>query len=349
MAARVQQVRLLVVGRGWEGAGWIPVEGPEPWVPGRGVRHGRLDCQRAPARTDHCRQPLPLLLVAAQAQGSCPTPPLPPARPAAAAVPPGPHMWAVLLCLLCLLCADLDIIHAELRAKDIENCNKILEGFKKIRMVRGEGREGAGERGSERGRAGASWPRMLPTLPSCHCNSTPPPPRLPCAARMPRRPRLSSCRRDLLFHPCSRSTPLQTLTKEQKDEQASAEKALAWLEVSPFLPLLLFSLGPGRAGERAACREAHKGSVSWAGRVVAVVPKQGPLCAYLLLPACLPTCLQEGKDIRFGEWTQKDVDWLNTVQVGSCGWAACLWQRAAGQEAPPAALVLPLHHHHRHS
>ncbi|EFN55221.1 hypothetical protein CHLNCDRAFT_56178 [Chlorella variabilis] len=43
-----------------------------------------------------------------------------------------------------------------------------------------------------------------------------------------------------------------TLTKEQKDEQASAEKALAWLE--------------------------------------------------------------EGKDIRFGEWTQKDVDWLNTVQ-----------------------------------
>lgn len=30
---------------------------------------------------------------------------------------------------------DLDIIHAELRAKDIEWCQKIIEGFKKMRQV----------------------------------------------------------------------------------------------------------------------------------------------------------------------------------------------------------------------
>jgi hypothetical protein len=60
------------------------------------------------------------------------------------------------------------------------------------------------------------------------------------------------------------------MTKEQKDELASAEKALAWLE--------------------------------------------------------------EGKDIRFGEWSLKDVDWLNSVQVGPppplrvarcCCWTSC--------------------------
>ena len=30
---------------------------------------------------------------------------------------------------------DLDIIHAELRAKDIEWCQKIIENFKKMRQV----------------------------------------------------------------------------------------------------------------------------------------------------------------------------------------------------------------------
>lgn len=53
-------------------------------------------------------------------------------------------------------CSDLEIIHQELRAKDIEWCTKALEAFKKMK---------------------------------------------------------------------------QTLTKEQKEEQASAEKALAWLQV----------------------------------------------------------------------------------------------------------------------
>ncbi|KAL4439237.1 hypothetical protein ABPG77_004139 [Micractinium sp. CCAP 211/92] len=71
---------------------------------------------------------------------------------------------------------DLDIIHSELRAKDVEWCQKIIENFKKMR---------------------------------------------------------------------------QTMTKEQKDELASAEKTLAWL--------------------------------------------------------------QEGKDIRFGDWTAADVAWLNSV------------------------------------
>ena len=37
--------------------------------------------------------------------------------------------------MLAASCADLDIIHAELRAKDIEWCQKIIEGFKKLRQV----------------------------------------------------------------------------------------------------------------------------------------------------------------------------------------------------------------------
>ena len=46
-----------------------------------------------------------------------------------------PHLRCrVLPCSACTACtADLDIIHAELRAKDIEQCTKIIEGFKKLR------------------------------------------------------------------------------------------------------------------------------------------------------------------------------------------------------------------------
>ena len=29
--------------------------------------------------------------------------------------------------------------------------------------------------------------------------------------------------------------------------------------------------------------------------------------------------MQEGKDIRFGDWTAKEVEWLNSVQVGRAG------------------------------
>ncbi len=38
-------------------------------------------------------------------------------------------------CLIPCLLPDLDIIHAELRAKDIEWCQKIIEGFKKMRQA----------------------------------------------------------------------------------------------------------------------------------------------------------------------------------------------------------------------
>ena len=47
-----------------------------------------------------------------------------------------------------------------------------------------------------------------------------------------------------------------------------------------------------------------------------------------LLPAAvppLPLFRQEGKDIRFGDWTLKDTDWLNQVQV----------------RLPPPPLLLP--------
>lgn len=63
------------------------------------------------------------------------------------------------------------------------------------------------------------------------------------------------------------------MTKEQKDELASAEKVLAWL--------------------------------------------------------------QDGKDIRFGEWTQKDVDWLNSSNV----------RGAPALAAPGAGAVLRLGWH----
>ena len=40
----------------------------------------------------------------------------------------------------------------------------------------------------------------------------------------------------------------------------------------------------------------------------------------------LSSLLQEGNDIRFGDWTQHDINWLNQVQarlpVGCC---VCVW------------------------
>ena len=82
------------------------------------------------------------------------------------------------------------------------------------------------------------------------------------------------------------------LTKDQKDEQAAAEKVLAWL--------------------------------------------------------------QEGKDVRMGDWTQHEVDWLNQSQASAgqlAGCAAgsrrgchrrCCWWQASGLPCPtPSLLWLP--------
>lgn len=142
-----------------------------------------------------------------------------------------------------LRASDLDIIHAELRAKDIEQCGKQIESFKKLRTVRGSccrrplptGGEGEAEATRCSGPLGCRSATLAGAVKRRTCrhlqrqSSIPPPPPSPAHTRA------------------------QTLTKEQKDELASAEKVLAWL--------------------------------------------------------------QEGKDIRFGEWSLKDVDWLNSVQV----------------------------------
>ena len=85
--------------------------------------------------------------------------------------------------------ADLEIIHSELRAKDVERCEGFIESLKKLR---------------------------------------------------------------------------QTMTKEQKDELAAAEKVLAWLK--------------------------------------------------------------EGKDVRFGDWSVAEVEWLNSSQVrGPVTGCCCCW------------------------
>lgn len=111
--------------------------------------------------------------------------------------------------------------------------------------------------------------------------------------------------------------PLQTMTKEQKDELASAEKTLAWLQASRS--------GGTRRGQRwLSSRPAWQpgrlgacscGSVPWHA-AFALSKRAGVLTNSTPLPAVI-VCLQEGKDIRFGDWTAADVAWLNSVNVSA--------------------------------
>lgn len=153
--------------------------------------------------------------------------------------------------------------------------------------------------------------------------------------------------------PLSCSPALQTMTKEQKDELASAEKTLAWLQASRACgrgharrarlslagwlpPIQGAGWGPAvQAGFRCSEGEGSLRSAVWraaalpAGHIssAACLPwalrvgraDMGPLVSqprrqFSTVPTP-PWALQEGKDIRFGDWTAADVAWLNSVNV----------------------------------
>jgi hypothetical protein len=136
------------------------------------------------------------------------------------------------------------------------------------------------------------------------------------------------------------------MTKEQKDELASAEKALAWMEVCLWRPSRsagsmlcssLYSSGSTALLQHEAavalvrCSSAVQFSDSGACQLPALAFCQRISARTTPLhSAAAASPLQEGKDIRFGDWTMKDTDWLNQVQVRPRDICSLTTRRAAG-------------------